>query len=292
MLKRLLPAILALALLTVGLPAAAQNSTNDYTDIWYLPSEMGWGVNLVQADNVIFATFFVYGPGNLPTWYTAIIYSDSNDNFSGNLYSTVGTYLGTPWDPTKYLPTAAGTASFVATSPYTGTLTYSLTGGPTVVKSIQRQTLTTIALGGNYSGTQAGQYSGNNCSLTGGYTDNFTLTVTQPGDGTASFAFTYASRLQLHAVGHAGAARTALPDTQRQLPVQQRHPPGRVQHNGERGRAPGHAARHRSELLRCVRAGRLQRNRHLRRVAAIASRVSGGAAGRIRTGRSPRPQRR
>src|SRR5271169_256215 len=94
LLKRLLPALI-LALLLLPLRAAA----TDYTDIWYLPSESGWGVNLVQADNVIFATFFIYGPGNVPTWYTAVLYSDSNGNFAGNLYSTVGTYFGAPWIP-------------------------------------------------------------------------------------------------------------------------------------------------------------------------------------------------
>ena len=62
MLKRLLPAILALAFCSVPLQAAA----TDYTDIWYLPAEAGWGVNMVQSDSstssFIFATFFVYGP--------------------------------------------------------------------------------------------------------------------------------------------------------------------------------------------------------------------------------------
>ena len=35
------------------------------------PSESGWGVNFVQSDNFIFATFFIYGPNNQPIWYTA-----------------------------------------------------------------------------------------------------------------------------------------------------------------------------------------------------------------------------
>ena len=74
-------------------------AATDYTDIWYLPSESGWGVNLIQAEDVIFATFFIYGPNNQPTWYVAIIYRDANGNFAGNLYSTVGPYFGGPWNP-------------------------------------------------------------------------------------------------------------------------------------------------------------------------------------------------
>jgi hypothetical protein len=191
MLKRLLVATLALAFSIIPLQAAA----TDYTDIWYLPSESGWGVNMVQSDTFIFATFFVYGSGNQPTWYTAQMASDANGNFAGTLYSTVGTYLGAPWDPTKLVVTPAGTASFAPLNAYQGTLSYSIASGPTVTKSIQRQTLTTITLAGNYSGTQSGTYAGNSCSIAGGYTDNFTLTVTQPGDGTATFQFNYASNL-------------------------------------------------------------------------------------------------
>jgi hypothetical protein len=191
MLKRLLPAALTFVLLVMPLHAAA----TDYTDIWYLPSESGWGVNLVQSDDFIFATFFVYGPGNAPTWYTAQMYSDANGNFAGNLYSTVGTYFAVPWDPASLVTTLAGTASFVPSSPYQGTLTYSLTRGPTVTKVIERQTLTTIALGGNYTGGQAGTYSGGSCGTPGGYKENFNLQVLQPGNGSATFQFSYATGL-------------------------------------------------------------------------------------------------
>jgi len=196
--KRLLRAALAFALLFMPLYAAAA----DYTDIWFLPSESGWGVNLVQADNVIFATFFVYGPtkapngtSNEPTWYTAIIYADANGNFSGNLFSTVGTYFGAPWVPGNRVDTLVGTASFVPSSDYQGTLTYSFTGGPTVVKSIQRQTLVTINLAGNYTGGRAGNYSGPGCGTPGDYQDNFNLQVLQPGDGTGTFKFSYTGGL-------------------------------------------------------------------------------------------------
>jgi hypothetical protein len=195
MLKRLLPTALALAFWFIPLQAFAQGFANDYTDIWYLPSESGWGVNIVQSQNFIFATFFVYGSGNQPTWYTAQMSSDANGNFAGTLYSTVGTYLGVPWVPNNLVTTAAGTASFVPTSPYQGTLTYSINNGPTVVKSIQRQSLTTIALAGSYIGGIEGGYanSGGTCPAAGGYTDTYNLTLSQPGDGTASFTFSFAS---------------------------------------------------------------------------------------------------
>jgi len=196
MLKRLLPALLSLALLAVPLQAKA----TDYTDIWFLPSESGWGVNLIQAEDVIFVTFFIYGqasapatPSNQPTWVVAIIYRDGNGNFAGNLYSTVGPYFGGPWNPASYSATLAGTASFVPTNPYAGTLTYTLIGGPTVTKSIERQTLKTIALGADYVGGQTGAYSScSDSSLNGAYHDTYNLSVAH-ANGAATFIFTYAS---------------------------------------------------------------------------------------------------
>jgi hypothetical protein len=192
MLKRLLPAVLSLALFALPLPAAA----TDYTDIWYLPSESGWGVNLIQAEDVIFVTFFIYGPNNQPSWYVAIIYRDSNGNFAGNLYSTVGPYFGGPWNPASYAATLAGTASFFPSSAYQGTLIYSLAGGPTVTKTIQRQTLKTILLGGSYTGGQAGAYSGcSDSGSNGSYKDNFDVQVTHFDNGSATFQFAYTSGL-------------------------------------------------------------------------------------------------
>jgi hypothetical protein len=190
LMKRLLRATMIIALLALPLRAAA----TDYTDIWFLASESGWGVNLIQAEDVIFVTFFIYGPSNQPTWYVAIINRDANGNFAGNLYSTVGPYFGGPWNPASYAATLAGTASFFPAGPYSGTLTYIVSGAPTVTKNIQRQTLKTINLGANYTGGQSGAYSGSSCGL-GGYKDNFDVQVTQLSDGTATFPFTYTSGL-------------------------------------------------------------------------------------------------
>ncbi|HUH91643.1 MAG TPA: hypothetical protein VL742_00675 [Casimicrobiaceae bacterium] len=161
----------------------------DYSDMWYLPAESGWGVNFTQNDGVIFMTFFLYGTDNEPVWYVAIAYEDASGNFSGMLYSTTGTYFGAPWG--GFTSTAGGTASFAPTDASHGTLTYTLNGGPTVVKSIVRQTLTTIDLSGNFTGGQAGGYSG--CASAGDnflYKDTFDLSVLQ-SSGNVTFTFAY-----------------------------------------------------------------------------------------------------
>ena len=143
MLKRLL---LTFLLLTASMQAAAV----DYTDIWFNPSESGWGLNVVQSDTFLFMTFFIYGPDGKPTWFTAQVNEDSAGNFNGTLYATNGTYYLLPW--AGVTAAAVGTASFQPLGPYTARLVYIVNGVGTVTKTIQRQSLTTITIGGNYTG--------------------------------------------------------------------------------------------------------------------------------------------
>jgi hypothetical protein len=190
MLKRLFLAVLLLA-------AAGRAGAVDYTDIWYIPAESGWGVNVVQSDVSLFLTFFIYGVDGKPTWFTGQqVTQDANGNFNGTLYATTGTYYILPWTGASIVP--VGTVSFQPTGPYTAKLIYTVTGVGTVTKFIQRQNLTAIIVGGTYSGAQSGTYS--NCSMSttnGPYRDFFDLQVTQlrdptgVTDGTVTFAFAY-----------------------------------------------------------------------------------------------------
>ena len=144
-----------------ALPARA----DDYTDIWWAVggTESGWGVNLIQSQDFIFATFFVYGPApaKTPIWYAGNLTRQSNGSFSGGLYQTTGTGIGATWNPADNSATPVGNATFTPTSTTTGTLSYNV-GGTNVNKNIARQTLTSIALGGTYYGT--GVINTSNCS--------------------------------------------------------------------------------------------------------------------------------
>lgn len=145
MLRRLLLAVL---LATVSICASA----TDYTDIWWNPAESGWGINLAQSNKFIFATFFVYGPGNVPTWYAGTLTLDGTGAYTGPLFTTTGTYLGTvPFNPAQSTATQVGTASFRPSAADKGVLTYDV-GAVPVVKNIQRQTLTPVPLAGSYTG--------------------------------------------------------------------------------------------------------------------------------------------
>ena len=177
------------------LTAAFRASATDYTDLYYVPGEEGWGFNVVQSDSFLFLTFFIYGPDNKPTWYTAQLTFDSSGNYNGKLYATTGTYYAMPWSVPDSSIIEVGTASFQPTSAYTAKLIYVVTKpanlAATVTKAVRRQTLTKITLDATYVGGQSGALSGSNCGNAGPYTDTFDLVVTQPGDGTVTFTFDY-----------------------------------------------------------------------------------------------------
>ena len=164
--RRIRRGILAFAatLLLASLPLRAVHAANyDYTDSWYTPAESGWGVNFTQSDNFIFATFFIYGTGNVPTWYTAEMTWDGDSRFTGGLYRTQGTNFAASWNPADHPPaTLVGTASFTPSTAnnYQGTLTYTVAGVGTFAKAITRLPLTPILLAANYVGGQSGSYSG------------------------------------------------------------------------------------------------------------------------------------
>ena len=278
----------ALLIALLVLPAARTGAT-DYTDIWYLPAESGWGVNVVQSDNFLFITFFVYGSDGKPTWYVAQVTQDASGNFNGTLYSATGTYFAAPW--VGDVVSVAGTASFRPTNPSTATLVYTAIGAPTVTKSIQRQTLTSVALGASYTGGQAGQYSG--CTDPAQnflYKDTFDLQVTQQTDNSVTFAFTYPG---LHALGQSRPTWQVVQRARGDLCLLQR-----PQHRGEHVRDPGNRARHRGPLLGALGRRELQRGciflrgaplghtlrLHLRDGARLRCHP---AAGRTRTGRPP-----
>jgi hypothetical protein len=56
---------LACALLAFALPVAAQSvPATNYSDMWYLPAESGWGVSFLQhsGSNQVFAVWYTYDP--------------------------------------------------------------------------------------------------------------------------------------------------------------------------------------------------------------------------------------
>src|SRR2546423_1535665 len=87
--------ILLAAVSFLAYPAYSTSFTTDQIDLYYIPNESGWGIQLVQRGSVIFATIFIYGPSNTPTWYVATLQFAGNLTWTGDLFATTGPYFGT-----------------------------------------------------------------------------------------------------------------------------------------------------------------------------------------------------
>jgi hypothetical protein len=142
--------VLAVALLLVS-PAYATSFSTDQSDLYYIPAESGWGIQLVQRGPVIFATLFVYGATGEPTWYTATLDYTSTFTWTGQLIATSGTYFKSPWNPKALTINVVGEMTWQAQTVDTGVLTY-VVNGVTVTKNITRQTLVLDDFSGVFAG--------------------------------------------------------------------------------------------------------------------------------------------
>ena len=98
-----------LSLLT--LPAHAAS----YQDIWYTPGEEGWGLNITQQGDILFASWFVQGQDQAPMWFSAALTKTSTNTspvtYSGPLNVTRAAWFGAAWNPAAVSTTSTGTAS-------------------------------------------------------------------------------------------------------------------------------------------------------------------------------------
>jgi hypothetical protein len=170
------------------LPASATSYGTDYTDLWWASpagSENGWGINLIQQYETIFATLFVYGADNSARWYVASELRGSPNSFSGTLYQTTGPAFSAAWTANA-VATPVGSMTINFSGPSNGTLTY-VVNGASVTKSIVRQSIRPNNLAGNYIGgmtavaSNCGNPADNGFALITGL-----LTVQHGGGGSAS----------------------------------------------------------------------------------------------------------
>jgi hypothetical protein len=93
--------------------------TVNYSDLWWSPSESGWGLSIVQgATNKLFAVWFVYNALGEPVWYTLQPSEWTSSNvyttYTGPIYKTTGPYFGGAFNPASVgiSQVGVGTLSF------------------------------------------------------------------------------------------------------------------------------------------------------------------------------------
>jgi hypothetical protein len=115
-------------------------------DLYWNPTESGWGIAINHQSTRIFATWYVYGDDGKPLWVVmpdavlvkefagAIVWPAA----SGDIYTTRGPAEGTPFDPAKVVSTKVGTAKLLWYSQNSAYLEYTAFGR-TETRTVRRQ---------------------------------------------------------------------------------------------------------------------------------------------------------
>ena len=174
-------AAFAVSMASITLPSISY--ANNYQDLWWNPDESGWGINISQQGDVLFATWFIYGANSQPTWIFL-----SNAKRSGALGNTfIGEIAqaisGSPFSAVPFVPSTfanfrqVGSAKFVFSDARTGSLEYAI-DGVTVIKQITRQSISVFNLTGTYFGGLKRDGSGCiNAALNGSLLNQATFSV-------------------------------------------------------------------------------------------------------------------
>ncbi|NJD87906.1 MAG: hypothetical protein FIB05_07820 [Betaproteobacteria bacterium] len=121
-----------------GAPSACAGPENNFTALWWKPSESGWGINLTHQGAIVFATLFDYGSDGRDMWLVASgLLRQPDGSFSGPLYRPSGpAFDRVPWSSVALSEVGTMTLRFPTAS--TGSLSYSV-DGVSVTKIIQKQ---------------------------------------------------------------------------------------------------------------------------------------------------------
>jgi len=163
---------------------------------WRAPagSESGWGVNLTQQGDTLFATWFTYDASGNGLWLVMSQGATTSPNtYSGTLYQTTGpAFNAVPFDASKVTRTPVGTATFSFTDEFNGTFSYTV-NGVSATKAITRQVydsrLPVCTLGG--TSTASPNYQALWWASPAGSESGWGLNVTHQGDTLFITWFTY-----------------------------------------------------------------------------------------------------
>lgn len=144
--------IAALLWLCLSGPAQAQGN---YQDMWWQPAESGWGLMVVQQQDIISSVLFHYDDERKPRWYLlSNAPRGADERFSGTLFETRGPPLFSAFDPQAVDVRAVGTMTLHFTAANAATVEYSI-DGESSSREIERITFSTIDGTGEYFGSHS-----------------------------------------------------------------------------------------------------------------------------------------
>ena len=111
----------------------------NYSDLWWNPSESGWGLSITQHDATIFAAWYVYDESGRPAWMVMPGGKWATDTtFTGDLYRATGPDARGAFDPARVVRTRVGAATLTFSADDRAVWSYQV-NGVSGTKQIQRQ---------------------------------------------------------------------------------------------------------------------------------------------------------
>ena len=184
----------------------ANTFSADLSDLWFNEKEAGWGVTVTHQREVLFLTFFIYGPDNRPAWYTGqATFAGQNAQgalvYTGNMFQFTGPYFANFFNPAAVSGRSVGTVKFTALVDR-ATLEYSI-DGIVVNKIVTRQTFRGNDMTGQYMGSiKQNQFSCDAPAINGEVNSNtefsiansetsFAMTLRQPDGSVCTYSGDY-----------------------------------------------------------------------------------------------------
>jgi len=134
---------------------APLSAATNYQDMWWKPTESGWGIMVLQQETTMSAVMFHYRPDRKPVWYLLSSATRTGEVFTGPLFETEGPPLFGAYVPATLVTRPVGTMTLNFSSPTAGTVAYTINGS-TDTKVIERITFGSTAIAGDYLGSYAG----------------------------------------------------------------------------------------------------------------------------------------
>jgi hypothetical protein len=127
-----------------GTGSAATTEAVNVQSLWWASpagSESGWGLNITQQGDIVFATWFTYDTDGSGLW---LVMSEGRrqagtNTFQGTLFRTTGPAFSSPtFDPTRVTVSPVGTATLTFADANNGSFAYAV-NGVSQTKAITRQ---------------------------------------------------------------------------------------------------------------------------------------------------------
>ena len=174
-------------------PAATPVAASAYNvqGLWWNAAESGWGVNLDQQGDILFATWYTYDTQGRGLWLVMSNGDRVADNaYSGKLYTTTGPAYDAPsYNAANVRYAEVGTAYFSFSDADSGTIVATINGA-TVTKSISRYVYANPRPSCSYGASANGNYQGL-WWRTGGSESGWGVNLTHQGDVLFATLYTY-----------------------------------------------------------------------------------------------------